>query len=267
MTADTLLTAFAQRRPEALAPLLEAYTLLEIGVLLTALPINAAIRVLANLPSTQLAGLLEALPGSQVATFLSEAAPHQSALFVAHIPAAKYSGLLEAAREDQKAVLRELFGVKGQTLAMQTNSHFVRVRSQQTCGEIRQELTSNQLPEDLLVIVVNDDSGYLGILPLMVVLADANSDRRAETLMRVLSPLQGDASVSASLSLSVWLEYPSMPVVDWRNTLIGVVKRNQLQRSVEDGARKHSENPLFQLIDLYFDLYADTFEFLLGHRR
>lgn len=267
MKADGVLLHFTGSRPQAIARELEKLPVDDIRDFLIGLPGPDLARVASQMSSLALTRLLAELTPGQLASCLTEASSSDASALVAHIPGRDYQKILDAADGGQKSRLQDLFGLHRLTIASQTTSDFIRVTPGLSCQEVDDQLGHADQQEDLPIFVVDDQSRYLGLVPILAILADHNEDSRVGKFMIEVPPIRAESSIKSVLSLPEWYEYPCLPVVDADNRLLGSVAASDLRRADSLEHEPEEASPFFALLDNAFELYADTLDYLLMRRK
>ena len=265
--SDLITREFARSRPHRVARELEKFTVDDIAGFLDTLDHAEGIAVLAHLSSRMLGLVLAGLDDDKVAGLLAAGSPRDAQAVIAHIPGDQYEAIIAAAPLIDQAIVQSLFGLPARTIAMQTTRRFIRVFPEDTCGEVLRELVENELEDQTPVIVTDQTSRYLGVVPLLDIMPRVNADRNVEDFIRDLAPLNADASVSAVLSLQEWDEYPVLPVVDDDRMFIGTVAIRDLRRYRESDLQQAEPTLGFALVDGYVNLCANLVELMFAGRR
>ena len=149
---------------------------------------------------------------------------------------------------------------------MLTETRFVRVRPENTCAEVREQLGQAEMTDSYLVVLLDQASKYIGVVPIFQLLNDANANKMVGEFSIAVTPLIGDASVSSVLQLVEWQEYPLLPVIDGQGFLLGTVALQSLLKVETTRNQIQRTDPELQSVNTFFNFFADTLDFILVRR-
>lgn len=266
--SNLLAVEFIAERPALAARQIERFSAAEISEFLQDLSPEPAGSLMGKLSSHLMTELGRILPAETLAAILSVSSTIAVSAIVAHLNPERYSAIVAAGTESQKGALSRLFRIQSVSLSGYAMPLFIQVAPDQTCAQCKTELETMESTTDMPVIAVNSDGRYLGIVPTLAILATKNADRPISVFIDEVAPLPGHAKPDTVLSLEQWNRHPILPVVDNRRILVGAVALNDLLKiarraPVSAAPTSHS---LFNVVDLYFTLCADTLDLLLGSR-
>ena len=264
---DPVLQHFADQRPDAVARHLGSLAPRDIGAFLATLEPSSAARILTHLSSQQEIDVLASLRTGQIAGLLLHADRQDLASVITHLPSTRHRQIIEQGSEQDRKHLERLLASRAQTVAQRTSNRYICVTPEQSCASVQQQLATQGLAEEGLLVVTEQDSAYLGILPLSRIMLSANSRLPVRKFVNPVAPLSGAASIDSVIGLSQWLQYPVLPVVDESRRFIGVAAIANLQLRPASGPTAVASNPLFHVLDTFIHACAETFEFLLTDRR
>ncbi len=266
---DPLLLAFARGRPEELAGILASADLRELSELIASLPAKVAAQVGTRLPSWQLTALLGTLEPGLICQMLVSAATDDAVAIVSHLQESRYSAILEVCPAESRLALRQLFEFPSHSLAALATTRFIRIGSKTSCDEFARQLaySSDTRPRPLLV--VDEQGKYVGLLDLQAALSYKNRSRAVADVANAIEPLSGLTSAETALGSRLWTRYTTLPVVDGRHRLLGVVSRSALQRVAgEDEPADFTTERLFSELAVgYLNTCGRLLESVLGKSR
>lgn len=263
---DPLLLQFAAGRPDEMATLLANSDLVELSELIESLPLSAATMLAARLPSWQLTSLLGKLEPDLLARMLTSASVDDAMALVAHLHESRYSAIIETVSEPERRSLHDLLDTSTSSVASLATPDFIRVTQDTLCGAFSEQLSASNDTKPRLILVVNKQGKYCGILNLQAAYSRKNRARQVGEVATAVTPLNGSTIANTALMARQWSRYPELPVVDGRHRIQGVVSRASLERVTGDTtAREFSlERVLSDLATSYLNICARVLVAALG---
>jgi len=264
---DPLLREFARNQPAAFAEQLANSHPGDIVDLICQMPPELAAGVLARFASAQLKRIVQRIPARPLGGILCAGSNADAMSIIAHLPASLYPAILEALPPQEQSALSALFNLPEVTVGAQALPEFYRVLPGRTCAELRTELEGDGDLRDLPIFVLDEGSHFLGIVPVLLLLAAANVDRPVTEVMERVTPLNGETSVVSALSYELWKKYPALPVVDGDGRLLGAVSNDNLHRLAAQSESELSfDRSVGGMLAACVSLCGDLVEFIAGEK-
>lgn len=265
-TDDPLLYQFATSRPGEMADLLANRDLAELTELIASLPLRAATALATRLPSWQLTRLLATAEPALVAQMLTQADVDEAVALVAHLSELRYGAIIEAAPERERRSINTLLETATSGVASLAKPNFIRVPQDTLCGVFSEQLAASNDTRARLVLVVDNNGKYRGILSLQAVYSHKNRMRQVAEVTTAVDPLNGSTTAITALTARQWMKYAELPVVDARHRILGVVSRAALERVAGDATPRefNLERVISELATHYLNICARVLVAALG---
>jgi Mg/Co/Ni transporter MgtE len=245
VSIDPLLLEFASSRPAELAELIADADAGELDHLITGLPVVAAARLAACLPSWTLSQLLAKQPPSVTADLLSGARHDDAVTLVAHLHEIRYPDILKDCKPDQLDRLRRLLEFPTLSLSALASPEFIRVEHSQLCASFREELSAYKDFQSRAIFAVDGQGVYRGVVNLFALIANEVQQQKVAKVTQYILPLSGEMSAATGLESTLWLDHLVLPVTDEKGRIIGAVTRKQLLELVQEA---HPESRRLEFI-------------------
>jgi Mg/Co/Ni transporter MgtE len=231
---DPLLLEFASSRPAELAELMVDADGGELEDLISRLPVKAAARVAACLPSWILSQLLVNLSPSVTAELLWGARHDDAVTLVAHLHEIQYADILESSKPDQLDKLHRLFEFPTLSLSALASPEFIRVEQSQLCASFIEELSAYNNFQSRPIFAVDAQGVYRGVVNLFALIAKDVQQQKVARVTEYIRPLSGEMSAAMGLESPLWLNQLALPVTDRKGRVLGAVTRRQLLGLVQE---------------------------------
>ena len=250
--SDPIVEQACTRHPDQVADVLRGLPLKEVTAFLSALPPAAAAGVMSRLESQLLSACMVSMDAKTLARIIAGAGHEDSVEIIAHLPNSRYDELISANPAETSALETRLYAYSGKTLGAIASPDFVRIKSGQLCGDVKQSLAAGERDADAPLYLVDAKGVLRGLLPLLAVIADRNLNLDVDQICQPIQPLSEHTTVTAALEARQWSRHSVLPVVDSSHRLIGTVTRAQLLR-----LGRHGSRPGYSLPDLAGDLVSE----------
>ena len=240
--ANPLSVAFLQQRPRAAATLLQDFTPEACVAFLDEVPLDVlvpvidamaswpAARTLSLLPVGSAATVLRDLPDTESESLLRLMSPEQRAAVLGHLPA-------RVARGFERKLAYPV-----STVGAWMDSSVPCFALDSSVGHCLDLVKRQRSHLGGIVIVVDERRHLIGLVEVERLLTSDGSASLAHLLDRQLHPLSARATLWEVEHHEGWTRYPSLPVVDRHNTVLGALTHAGLRAGTAraaDGADQH----------------------------
>lgn len=228
--SDPIVEQCCNRHPEQAADVLRGLPQKDVLSFLTALPAAAAARVISRLDSQLLGYCMVSMGAKPLARIIASAGHEDSVEIISHLPSTRYDELISAYPAEEHQLSAKLYAYSRKTLGAIASPDFVRVKSGQLCGDVKQNLAAGEWDADAPLYLVDGRGMLLGSLPYLAVIADRNANAEVDRVSQPIQALSEHTTITAALDARQWARQNVLPVVDGKHRLIGTVTRDHLLR-------------------------------------
>jgi len=251
---DPLLSNFALSYPEEFAAQLTDTEVKEIGRILPTLPPEAAVAVLASVPSRTLALLLEQ-GCEELGAWIEASSFEVASKLLVRLPSQQSSALV-AGLGDQKLRRRlmRLLSFPSHCLGSLVFGAYMRIGADWDLARLWREFQQMDPAVEMPGIVVDEEGHYRGVLDLWRFVTSDSPSRLAIDYIEPAVPLYPEMSFASAAELRQWQSKKWLPVVDHEQRVLGAVSWEQ----VVEHARA-AEAASIDRRDILVDLIAQFF--------
>ena len=245
---NPLSVAFLQRRPRAAATLLQEYTPEDCVAFLQDLPVEVlvplvdamaswpAARTLSLMPVDITAEVLRALPDTESESLLRLMSTEQRAAVLGHLPGAVARGF------------ERKLAYPVSTVGAWMDSSVPCFALDSSVDHCLDLVKRQQTHLGGIVIVVDERHHLVGLVEVEKLLTSDGGASLAGLLDRQASPLSARATLWEAEQQAGWTQYPSLPVVDRHNTVLGALTHSALRAGTARAADRADHQLRFSLL-------------------
>ncbi len=265
---DPLTLDFATRHPESFARTISR-----------AEPRDVA-RLIARLPDSQRAGIVARLPGDHI-DHLTATARKRPAQWLAAAPFDDALSLLSRLPQEKRLDYINAIGDRERRLQLLRSQRYPAHSVGSVVGDLPMRISAESRAVDLLgqlrrldtddpgpLVVVDGDGHYLGIIDRWRLLIGNPPAGLIKDYTIPLTALLPETSVAAAAAMPEWHTCNWLPVVDYRQRVLGAVSRQRIfAAAAEHGdASRQSGNALLGLLTDVVYVLDDVLERILTPR-
>jgi magnesium transporter len=215
----------AELHPADIADILEELSRDEQKAVIESLDDETAAQAISEIPTRMQAALLESIPPERAADIVEEMPPDEAADVLQELPPETSAEVLADMEKEEAKEVRGLLGFEENTAGALMTTEYVVVHESATVegGIAALKYFEGPLESVHFLYLVNNDAVLTGAVPVArILLAEANSslkDLSADPVMTV----QADADETSVIDLFQKYNLMSLPVVDEKGHLLGVV--------------------------------------------
>lgn len=194
--------------------------------------------VLAELDDQAEADILEELTDKEISDIIEEMAPDDAADVLGELKDERSEDILELMEQQDSEEVRELLRYDEDTAGGIMTTDFVAVRASMTAAEAIEHIGSLDLDEPIYYAYVVDSEGRLtGWVQLWELLKKANRGLTLEELADTETfSVHTDADQEEVARLASKYDLSSLPVLDWKNKLVGRITADDIMDVMEEEA-------------------------------
>ncbi|WP_372796956.1 magnesium transporter [Pontiella sp.] len=194
--------------------------------------------VLAELDDQVEADILEELTDEEISDIVEEMAPDDAADVLGELEDQQREGILELMEQEESEEVRELLQYDEDTAGGIMTPDFVAVPASMTAAEATDYIGSLDIDEPVYYAYVVDDGGRLtGWIQLWELLKHGNRSRTLEELAeKETISVHTDADQEEVARLASKYDLSALPVLDWKNKLVGRITMDDIMDVIEDEA-------------------------------
>ncbi|MEE9367283.1 MAG: magnesium transporter [Pontiella sp.] len=194
--------------------------------------------VLAELDDQAEADILEELSDEEISDIVEEMAPDDAADVLGELKDVQREEILDLMELEDSDEVRELLQYEEDTAGGIMTTDFVSVNADMSTIEAIDYISSLDLDEPIYSIYVVDNNGLLtGWIPLWQLLKGANKSRTLGDLAeKETITVHTDTDQEEVARLSAKYDLSSLPVLDWKNKLVGRITIDDIMDVVEEEA-------------------------------
>lgn len=235
-TPANLLRAFVESHPNDAAHAFETLDLNDRSRLFKLLPIQTALSLLERVNPDISASSISTLDDGQVRKLLSKLPPRTASSIFHQLDEQKRESVLSEIDENVARSLRELANYDEETAGGMMDPRVVALRIDQT---IQQAISAiRKAPRDSLhyLYVTQRDGRLIGVVTMRDLLLAAPRDPLASVVRENVVSVPDTMSSEEVFEIMQDRRYLAMPVVDFDNHLIGVVKQSDALEAMQESA-------------------------------
>ncbi len=194
--------------------------------------------VLAELDDQAEADILEELSDEEISDIVEEMAPDDAADVLGELKEERSEGILGLMEEEESEEVRELLQYDEETAGGIMTSDFVAAQATMTATEAIDYIAELDLEEPLYNLYVIDQDGHLtGWIQLWELLKKANHNMMLEDLAdKETIVVHTDTDQEEVARIASKYDLSSLPVLDWKNKLVGRVTADDIMDVIEEEA-------------------------------
>jgi magnesium transporter len=222
---------FLQLHPADLADRLQRLPVEEAREILIQLPPSLAAAAIAEFEHEQASELLAQFSAEQVTDFLDQMPANEAADLAQDLTDEQRSEALADLPPEKSAKVSALLKYPGDTAGGIMNDRFIALRAGQTVHECQEMLRSRGVeePEEISYLYVTDSTQKLvGIVSLRDMVFKKPERRIDEIMNREVKAIRADADQEEIARQFEHYHYLALPVVDFANRLVGIVRANDI---------------------------------------
>jgi Mg/Co/Ni transporter MgtE len=234
--AGSLTEAFALRDPARVADLLEAAPAeQEAAELLAGLPSEAVAGLLKHLSIGRARLLLTLLDDDALSAWLNDMQRDAGVLLLARLPDERRQRLLRRVRQAaRRQYLERGVGFPLHSVGSVVEADIVALQEDLPIAAAIDYLRQHDTDPSAPVVTVGADGQVRGLVDLKQLVSLADDGDPLQACARPVTPLRAEMPISAALERRDWETQLSLPVVDYRDHLLGFVSRSGLADAAAD---------------------------------
>lgn len=245
---NLLSLAFLERKPKAAANILQEFSPEQSVEFLQDMPLGSLIpvieamaswpaaRTLSLMPVKLTADILRAMPETEAETLLRLMSSEQREVVMTHMPAATARGFSH----------KLAYPVSTVGAWMDTNvPHFTMDSSVDHCLDLVKRQQSHL---GGIVIVVDDRHHLVGLVEVEKLLTSEGTEKLADLLNTDIQPLSARATLWEVEHHEGWNLFPTLPVIDRNNTMLGALTHSALRSGTARSAAQANNHLKFSML-------------------
>lgn len=215
----------AELHPADIADILEDLSRDEQKAVVEGLDDETAAEVISEIPTEMQAALLESLPSEKAADIVEEMPPDEAADVLQEMPPEASAEVLADMEKDEAADVRSLLGFEERTAGALMTTEFIVVGEDATLEGAIAALRSfeGKLESVHMIYLIGAGGALTGVVPLAQILLADSSTPLKELSMDPLISVHAHADQKTVVNLFHKYNLVTLPVVDERSHLLGVV--------------------------------------------
>ena len=194
--------------------------------------------VLAELDDQAEADILEEMTAEEISDIVEEMAPDDAADVLGELEDERSAEILKLMHQEESEEVRELLQYEDDSAGGIMTPDFVAVRESMTAAEAIEYIGSQELEEPLYHLYVIDSEGRLiGWIQLWELLKQANRTiPLGEVADKELIFVHTNTDQEEVARLATKYDLSSLPVLDWKNKLVGRITVDDIMDVIEEEA-------------------------------
>ena len=194
--------------------------------------------VLAELEDQTEADILEELSDEEISDIVEEMAPDDAADVLGELKDAQRQEILGLMEDEESDEVRELLQYGEETAGGIMTTDFVTVRASMTAAEAIEYISTLDIEESLYTLYVIDaDEQLTGWIQLWELLKKSNRNLRLDELAEQETiAVHTDTDQEEVARLASKYDLSSLPVLDWKNKLVGRITVDDIMDVMEEEA-------------------------------
>jgi len=215
----------AELHPADIADILEELSRDEQKAVIEGLDEETAAQALSEIPTRMQADLLESIPAQKAADIVEEMPPDEAADVLQELPPETSAEVLADMEKDEANEVRELLGFEENTAGALMTTEYVVVHESASVEGAMAALKSfeGSIESIHTIYLVDNDAVLTGAVPLARILLSQSAAPLQDLAMDALISVPSHASTASVVDLFHKYNLISLPVVDDKSHLIGVV--------------------------------------------
>lgn len=266
---DPLSADFAKKHPDSFARILGKGSAEDIVAVLGKLPPDVAASIVSRLPASRVSGLLASGQAAEV-RWLTHAPLNDAVALLSRIPREKSLAIVNKVRNrERRRRLLQFLKYPAHSLGALVSDAPVRVTVDTRAADVVAELRALDTADPGLLVVVQPDGRYLGVLDLWALFVTDPPVGAISEYVKSVSALYPETTLASAVQNKLWNEHNWLPVVDQEQNILGGVSRASVFKAArqEAGASRPWGDLFSLLIVDVVSLFGNLLESLLGERR
>ena len=260
----TLLARFVLAHPLEAARLLESKPFSDVAPVLSDLPSEASVALLACLNPLSAAGSLELVDVERAAKTLSATRLDAAAAILRAMPLGPRSAVLEALRPELRRSLAPLLRYAEGTAGALMDPEVLSVDENASAGEALERLRRSPQHALYYVYVVDHAHRLVGVVNLRELMEARPEQPLGLQSTRSVESLSARASSASILAHPAWQRFHALPVVEPDGRFLGVIRYESVRelegRFLDKGMEDHGAETARALGELYTLGFRGLFE-------
>lgn len=245
---ERLSLAFLQRQPQASALQLQEFAPDEAAVFLAQMPLPvqaSTLSVMASWPAAQVLSKLSATKSSEV---LRELPTTKAESLLRLVTTNQRDQILQHMPDSSAKSFRLKLSYPLSTVGAWMDTSIPAFSSDSSVADCLEQIKQHQSHPNGIIMVVNEFRHLLGLASVDCLLVSQSEQALLELLDTGITPLSTRTSLWEAKCHSGWSVYPSLPVTDRNNVVVGALTHSALTEGTNKSASQNSDNHRFSLV-------------------
>lgn len=240
---ESLTLAFVTAHPAEAARILERLNAPDAAALFDRIPARAGAPVLAAMLPSAAARIVTSVDAQGAASLLASCGTQAAVAILRQITEPKRGQLIKGLPTTVAVASRLLLHYPDDSVGAWIDPDIVVLPPDTTVTEAIARVTSGKEAEVELVFLVDHDQRLVGAINVTALLRASGAVRLASIVQKPQMVLTASATISGMARRRGWRQSAVMPVIDRNSRLIGVLRRDALDRALARGHRtiRHDE--------------------------